>query len=152
MGTLGRNEQISRSVAHVDQVGGDHYQKPIQAWDYIVANKLGFLEGNVVKYVSRWEAKDGLKDLEKCLSYVQKLIEVEKARLAQQEPVKEEYPWAKWDGVERTNRYLGSDLGIDAMVEIEYRDGSYSQGRIRSFNWALTGSMLDIVKYRLKQD
>jgi hypothetical protein len=65
----------------VNQVGGDHYQKPIQVWDFVVANKIGFLEGNVIKYVERWERKDGLKDLEKAKSYVEKLIAVEKARL-----------------------------------------------------------------------
>jgi hypothetical protein len=74
----------------VNQVGGDHYQKPIQVWDFVVANKIGFLEGNVIKYVERWERKDGLKDLEKARSYIDKLIAVEKARLEAnaQEPVK----------------------------------------------------------------
>ena len=37
------------------QVQGDHYQsKSIQPIDYILANGLGYCEGNVVKYVSRW--------------------------------------------------------------------------------------------------
>jgi len=36
------------------QVAGQHYKKlAIQPWDYIIANKLGYLEGNIVKYVSR---------------------------------------------------------------------------------------------------
>lgn len=35
------------------QVGGDHYIQPIQPWDYIAANELGFFEGNIVKYVTR---------------------------------------------------------------------------------------------------
>jgi hypothetical protein len=69
-------------MSHIDQVGGDHYQKPIQAWDYIVANGIGFLEGNIIKYVSRWQDKDGLKDLEKAKTYIDKLIAVEQARLA----------------------------------------------------------------------
>jgi hypothetical protein len=68
--------------AFVEQVGGDHYQQPIQVWDFVVANKIGFLEGNVIKYVERWERKDGMKDLLKAKSYVDKLIAVEKARLA----------------------------------------------------------------------
>lgn len=37
--------------------------------DYIVENGLDFLEGNVVKYVSRWKAKGGLEDLQKLVIY-----------------------------------------------------------------------------------
>lgn len=53
-----------------------HYQSPIQAWDYILANDLGFLEGNVVKYITRWRYKGGLDDLHKAAHYLQKLIEL----------------------------------------------------------------------------
>ena len=60
------------------QVGGEHYQiKPIQPWDYIVANDIGFLAGNVVKYVTRYKDKGGVADLEKAKHYLEKLIEVE---------------------------------------------------------------------------
>lgn len=63
------------------QVGGDHYHKqPIQPWDYVAANGLGFFEGNVVKYVTRHRVKDGVKDLEKARHYLDKLIELERAR------------------------------------------------------------------------
>ena len=59
------------------QVGGDHYKKnAIQPWDYIVSNDLGYLEGNVVKYVSRWKDKGGRQDLEKAKHYLDKLLEV----------------------------------------------------------------------------
>ena len=59
------------------QVAGDHYiDKGIQPWDYIIANNLGYLEGNIVKYVSRWEAKGGIDDLKKAQHYLAKLIEV----------------------------------------------------------------------------
>lgn len=58
------------------QVGGDHYKdKFIQPWDYIVANGIGYLEGNVIKYVSRWKDKGGIQDLEKARHYLDKLIE-----------------------------------------------------------------------------
>ena len=59
------------------QVGGTHYQSPIQTWDYIIANDLNYLEGNVVKYVSRHRQKHGVEDLRKAMHYLQKLIEVE---------------------------------------------------------------------------
>ena len=59
------------------QVGGTHYKdKSIQPWDYIIANDLGYLEGNVVKYISRWKNKNGIEDLKKAQHYLSKLIEV----------------------------------------------------------------------------
>lgn len=57
------------------QVGGDHYvTKAIQPWDYIAANSLGYFEGNVVKYVTRWRDKGGIDDLLKARHYLDKLI------------------------------------------------------------------------------
>ena len=58
------------------QVQGDHYARNhIQPIEYIMANKLGFCEGNVVKYVSRWKNKGGLNDLLKAKHYIEFLIE-----------------------------------------------------------------------------
>jgi len=60
------------------QVGGDHYKlKTIQPWDFIAANNLGFFEGNIVKYVTRWRDKAGVDDLRKAKHYLEKLIELE---------------------------------------------------------------------------
>lgn len=59
------------------QVGGSHYKgKSIQPWDYIAANNLGYFEGNIVKYVSRWKDKGGVDDLKKARHYLDKLIEL----------------------------------------------------------------------------
>lgn len=67
--------------ANARQVGGDHYaSKAIQPWDYIIANQLGYLEGNVVKYVSRWRDKGGVQDLHKARHYLDKLLEIEQAK------------------------------------------------------------------------
>ena len=58
------------------QIQGDHYaSKAIQPIDYILANGLGYCEGNVVKYVSRWREKGGLSDLLKAKHYIEFLIE-----------------------------------------------------------------------------
>jgi hypothetical protein len=63
--------------ANAQQIGGSHYAtKAIQPWDYIVANNLGYLEGNVVKYVSRWKDKGGVEDLKKAQHYLAKLLEL----------------------------------------------------------------------------
>lgn len=58
--------------------GPSHYKdKTIQPWDFIIALNLNYLEGNVVKYVSRWRQKNGIDDLNKAKHYLEKLIEVE---------------------------------------------------------------------------
>jgi len=76
-----RNMDIPR-LANEEQVGGDHYKtKAIQPWDYIVSNNLGYLEGCVVKYVSRYKEKGGMQDLQKAAHYLQKLMEVQSERL-----------------------------------------------------------------------
>ena len=68
------NEQSALEV----QVGGGHYKDlPIQPVEYIYANALGYFEGNVVKYVSRWRKKNGIADLEKAKHYIELLIELE---------------------------------------------------------------------------
>lgn len=58
------------------QVGGDHYKElSIQPIEYILANKLGFCEGNVIKYITRYKSKNGLEDLKKAKHYIDMLIE-----------------------------------------------------------------------------
>ena len=60
------------------QVGGDHYKDlRIQPVEYIHANGIGYFEGNVIKYVTRWRAKGGIKDLEKAKHYIELLIGLE---------------------------------------------------------------------------
>lgn len=55
-----------------------HYSKlTVQPVDFIVANNLNFLEGNVIKYVSRHRAKNGREDLEKAIHCLQLLISCE---------------------------------------------------------------------------
>ena len=66
-------------TANDTQVGGTHYKsKAIQPWDYIASNSIGYLEGNVIKYVSRWKDKGGVADLEKARHYLDKLIELQR--------------------------------------------------------------------------
>jgi hypothetical protein len=57
------------------QIGGTHYKDlEIQPIDYILGNQLGYCEGNVVKYVSRWRDKGGIEDLRKAKQYIDFLI------------------------------------------------------------------------------
>lgn len=58
------------------QEGGDHYKtKGIQPVEYILANDMTFIEGCVVKYVTRWKDKGGLEDLRKARHFLDMLIE-----------------------------------------------------------------------------
>ena len=60
------------------QVAGSLYQKlKIQPIEYILANKLGFCEGAIIKYVSRWRDKGGVEDLRKAKQFCDFLIEHE---------------------------------------------------------------------------
>ena len=60
------------------QIDGSHYKNmAIQPIVYIYANQLPFIEGNIVKYVSRWKNKNGIKDLEKAKHLIDMLIEFE---------------------------------------------------------------------------
>ena len=70
----------TKSTANDQQVDGNHYQTEIQPWDFIEANKLTFIEGNIVKYVARHRRKNGVRDLMKAKHYLKKLIEIEQSR------------------------------------------------------------------------
>lgn len=62
------------------QISGSHYKsQAIQPVEYIHANNIGYFEGNVIKYVTRWKNKNGVQDLEKAKHYLELLIELEKA-------------------------------------------------------------------------
>ena len=47
----------------------------IQPSHYIVKNKLGWYEGNFVKYISRHSIKGGRQDIEKVIHYAELLLE-----------------------------------------------------------------------------
>lgn len=64
--------------ANEKQIGGDHYtRQKIQHWDYIIANEIPYMEAQIIKYLSRWRAKNGMQDLLKARHFLDKLIEVE---------------------------------------------------------------------------
>lgn len=76
--TVRRQEQVEEVNPLGKQVGGNHYKHlKIQPFEYIHANSLPFAEGSVVKYVTRWRAKGGIKDLEKAKHFIELLIAAE---------------------------------------------------------------------------
>jgi hypothetical protein len=67
-----------KESALAQQEGGSHYKElRIQPVEYIHANGIPFIEGNVIKYVSRWRKKGGVQDLKKAMHFIQLLIDLE---------------------------------------------------------------------------
>ena len=61
------------------QVGGEHYKNDfkIQPIEFITANKLSFIQGNVIKYICRYDKKNGKEDIDKAIHYCELLKELE---------------------------------------------------------------------------
>lgn len=63
------------SSAKDRQIGGGHYKDlAIQPVDYIVGNGLGYLEGNVVKYITRHQSKGRAEDIRKAIHYCELIL------------------------------------------------------------------------------
>jgi hypothetical protein len=68
--------------ANDEQIGGRHYlSKSVQPWEAMESWMSeeafkGFIWGNVIKYIARWEDKGGKQDLEKARHYLDKLLEI----------------------------------------------------------------------------
>lgn len=73
--------QSTPTGANARQEGGSHYKThKYETWDVIIDWNLGYLDGNAVKYLSRWRLKNGIEDLKKARHYIDKLIETEEAK------------------------------------------------------------------------
>lgn len=67
-----------RSVGSVPKPLSPHYTKlAIDPYEYAHRNGLGMLQGNVVKYITRYKDKNGKEDLEKAMNTLKRLIEME---------------------------------------------------------------------------
>ena len=68
---------LDEAFPQYTQVGGNHYTKfPIQPYEFISKNNLSFFQGNVIKYVCRYNYKNGVEDLEKIKHYCE--LEIKK--------------------------------------------------------------------------
>jgi hypothetical protein len=67
--------------ANDKQISGTHYKKmPIEHWDLAAIFGWDYFQARSIAYIMRWKDKAGLIDLEKAGHFIQKYIEVEKAR------------------------------------------------------------------------
>ena len=74
------NKENNVNALEVQVAGGHYKSKRIQPVEYIHANNLNFLEGYIVKRITRWRdkpAKSRFEDLEKIKHEVDLLIEME---------------------------------------------------------------------------
>ena len=58
-----------------DPINPKYYKKGIETTKYILSHNMGFCEGNIIKYITRYKQKDGLQDLKKAKKYLELLIE-----------------------------------------------------------------------------
>lgn len=60
------------------QQGGGHYLCMVhQPVEFIHANQIGFIEGNIIKYACRHRSKNGAEDIRKIIHYAQLLLKLE---------------------------------------------------------------------------
>jgi hypothetical protein len=71
------SDNLPQGVKPLDiQVGGDHYKSlKIQPVEYILANDIPYVEGNIIKYITRWKQKGGVEDIKKVIHYAEILLE-----------------------------------------------------------------------------
>jgi len=60
-----------------DNINPDYYRKGIETTDYIQSHSMNYLEGNIIKYITRHRAKGGVDDLRKAEWYLTRLIKQE---------------------------------------------------------------------------
>ena len=71
------NKEYNMSILD-QQVGGDHYKKQkIQPIEYIQANGLGFLQGCIVKRITRYKDKAEDEDIRKIIQEAKFILKFE---------------------------------------------------------------------------
>jgi len=62
----------------IEQIGGSHYSKlKIDPYEYSMQNDLNPLQMNAIKYITRYNFKNGIEDLKKAIHTINRLIEYE---------------------------------------------------------------------------
>ena len=73
--TLKPQRSTERAIKR--QIGGKHYKDfKIQPIEFITKNKLSFIQGNIIKYVCRFNKKNGNEDIDKAIHYCELLKEI----------------------------------------------------------------------------
>lgn len=73
-----KKSSLTKQIGSEDYTTGRGYKDmKIQVVEYCHANNIGFMEGCIIKYVSRYKFKNKKKDLEKAKHFLEMLIELE---------------------------------------------------------------------------
>ena len=79
--------EMAREEASARQVAGSHYKKyAIQPAEYCAKNKIGFLPGTAIKYVTRYKDKGGAEDIRKAIHILELILEFEYPALLSNNP------------------------------------------------------------------
>ena len=57
-----------------DKINPSYYGTGLDVIDFCQKNNLDFMQGNVIKYVTRYKEKNGLEDLLKAKKYIDRII------------------------------------------------------------------------------
>ena len=71
-------EQRATQSALKEQIGGNYYINnfKIQPIEFIAANNLSFIQGCIIKYICRFDKKNGDEDIDKAIHYCELLKEI----------------------------------------------------------------------------
>lgn len=112
-------EEGKEKSALDEQVGGDHYKKlGVQPVEFISTINANFFQGNVIKYITRYKDKNGIKDLEKAKHYLELMRELKPqtdTKLSQEYLLEAVANYS-------TGNNLG-DFERDIILSIIYKDG-----------------------------
>ncbi len=118
------------------QVGGDHYKRrgKIQHWDFAAEREYDYFQGQITKYVDRWKDKNGIIDLEKAKHFLEKYIEIEKAKMADTNNkilVRGELEPTKYKAQMESGKYQNAGQKLDPYT----RGGSDNTGQSKPFGY-----------------
>lgn len=126
-----------------NQEGGNHYKNmAIQPIEFIIKNGLGFIEGNIIKYVCRYKDKNGLEDLKKARHYLDMLIEDSTT----EKPVN---GYGLTEDEELNVEAIVHQLTVNHFYEIRVSAGKYINGR---FIYSRAASEYYTDKYNIVKD
>lgn len=144
------------------QEGGNHYEDlAIQPVEYIHRNGIGYCEGSVIKYVTRWRNKNGVEDLRKARHFLDLLIEMETREQPDFDMVHQVPPCAhfagspvqqKWGPWLNHNGIARPQADDERRVEVLFQCGDRRHGQVGDFCWQYTPGMNSdyfIIRYRL---
>src|SRR5258708_4015351 len=99
-------------AANDRQVAGDHYKNGYQHWDFVTNVGMGYLAGQVTKYLKRWKNKNGLEDIDKAGHFLDKMIEVAPILIQQRASIPATYINSEVDIYIYSNAITGPEANV----------------------------------------